>query len=136
VNLGTPDEPRPAAVRRYLREFLSDPRVVEIPRACGCRSSTCCAALPPAKTAKKYASIWMNDGSPLRVYTSRQAQLLRGYLGERSRSQAPVAYRDALRQPSDRRRPGRAGREGLRPVVVIPLYPQYAGSTTRSVARR
>src|SRR3954470_6953449 len=83
-NLGTPDAPTPAAVRRYLAEFLSDPRVVEIPRV---------AWLPilhgvilrvrPARSARKYASIWMPEGSPLKVWTERQATTLGGYLGQR-----------------------------------------------------
>src|SRR6187549_2085074 len=81
-NLGTPQAPTPSAVRRYLAEFLSDPRVVKIPRI---------AWLPilwlfilplrPGRTAAKYAKIWTPDGSPLRVYHERQAQLLRGSLG-------------------------------------------------------
>jgi ferrochelatase len=95
VNLGTPDAPTPAALRRYLAQFLSDPRVVEIPRW---------AWLPilhgvilrvrPAKSAKKYASIWTDEGSPLAAWTAKQATLLRGYLGERGR---PVAVRHAMR---------------------------------------
>ena len=83
-NLGTPDEPTAPALRRYLAEFLSDPRVVEIPRPIwwlilhGIILRT-----RPAKSAKKYASIWMPEGSPLRVWTEKQATLLRGHLGER-----------------------------------------------------
>ena len=83
-NLGSPDEPTANAVRLYLAEFLGDPRVVEIPKA---------AWLPilygiilrtrPAKSAAKYASIWMPEGSPLKVWTQKQATLLRGWLGER-----------------------------------------------------
>src|SRR5436190_21331300 len=78
-NLGTPDAPTPAAVRRYLAEFLSDRRVVEIPPALW---------LPilhgvvlrtrPARSARKYASIWSAEGSPLKVWTEKQAKLLRG----------------------------------------------------------
>src|SRR4051812_38249470 len=94
-NLGTPDEPTPAAVRLYLREFLSDPRVVEIPRA---------AWLPllygvilplrSAKSAAKYASIWTPEGSPLRLWTEKQAQLLQAWLGERGHT---VRVRHAMR---------------------------------------
>src|SRR5512140_480800 len=101
VNLGTPEEPTPGAVRRYLREFLSDPRVVELPRL---------AWLPllylfvltfrPAKTAKKYQSVWMADGSPLRVYATRQVQLLRGYLGEKLKRPVPVALGMRYGKPS------------------------------------
>ena len=92
VNLGTPDAPTTAAVRRYLREFLWDPRVVQIPRLPWWFILNF-AVLPfrPAKAAKKYATIWRADGSPLRVYLARQAQLLRGYLGERFATKVPVA---------------------------------------------
>ena len=94
-NLGTPDEPTAPALRRYLAEFLSDPRVVEIPRPIwwlilhGIILRT-----RPAKSAKKYASIWMPEGSPLRVWTEKQATLLRGHLGERGHR---VAVRYAMR---------------------------------------
>ena len=95
VNLGTPDEATPKAVRRYLAEFLADPRVVEIPRA---------VWLPilhgiilrtrPATSARKYASIWMKEGSPLKVWTEKQALLLAGYLGQRGHA---VLVRHAMR---------------------------------------
>src|SRR5205809_6176664 len=84
VNLGTPDAPTPAAVRRYLAEFLADPRVVEIPRLVwwpilhGLVLRT-----RPRKSAAKYAGIWTAEGSPLAVWTARQATMLAGYLGER-----------------------------------------------------
>src|SRR5882757_6022417 len=81
VNLGTPDAPTPSAVRRYLREFLWDPRVVQVPRLpWWLILNLFILPFRPAKTARKYASIWRADGSPLRMYTLRQAQLLRGYL--------------------------------------------------------
>ena len=97
INLGTPDEPTPAAVRRYLREFLSDPRVVEIPRIAwwpilhGIILRT-----RPAKSAAKYAQIWTKDGSPLRIITQRQAQMLQGFLGERTNS-APIVVEVGMR---------------------------------------
>ncbi|HEX7560476.1 MAG TPA: ferrochelatase [Usitatibacter sp.] len=133
VNLGTPDAPTPAAVRRYLREFLWDPRVVQIPRPLWWLILNF-AILPfrPAKAARKYATIWREDGSPLRVYLGRQAQLLRGYLGERLGKPVPVAGAMRYGKPSIA-----AGLEELAArecarIVVLPLYPQYAGSTTGS----
>ena len=82
VNLGTPDEPTPAALRRYLREFLSDPRVVEIPRALWWLIlHGVILRVRPAKSAAKYASVWTADGSPLAAWTAKQAKLLQGYLG-------------------------------------------------------
>jgi ferrochelatase len=134
VNLGTPAAPAPAAVRRYLREFLSDPRVVDLPRILW---------LPilhafvlntrPAKSAAKYASIWTDEGSPLRVHTERQTKLLRGYLGERLPSPPAVAFAMRYGEPSIARALEALAARGIRRVLVVPLYPQYAASTTASV---
>src|SRR5260370_17275620 len=80
VNLGTPDAPTPQAVRRYLKQFLSDPRVIEIPRALwlpilhGFVLNT-----RPRKSAQKYASIWSSEGSPLNVHTEKQPLFLPAY---------------------------------------------------------
>ncbi|MGZ5104494.1 MAG: ferrochelatase [Usitatibacter sp.] len=133
VNLGTPDAPTPAAVRRYLREFLWDPRVVQVSRPLWWLILNF-VVLPfrPAKAAKKYATIWRPDGSPLRVYLARQAQLLRGYLGQALGKPVPVA--GAMRYGKPSIEEGMAelvARECVR-IVVLPLYPQYAGSTTES----
>ena len=100
VNLGTPDEPSAPALRRYLAEFLSDPRVVEIPRAVWLPIlHGIVLRVRPAKSAAKYASIWTAEGSPLKVWTEKQAKLLTGYRGERGH---PVPVRAAMRygQPS------------------------------------
>ena len=96
VNLGTPDAPTSSAVRRYLKQFLSDPRVVEIPRAIWWFILHL-IILPfrSGQSAKKYASIWTNEGSPLKVHTEKQARLLKGYLGERGHK-VKVVVRDAL----------------------------------------
>src|SRR5512145_2016765 len=84
VNLGTPDAPTPAAVRRYLAEFLTDPRVIEIPAALW-RPILHGVVLRvrPALSAAKYRAIWTPDGSPLAVHSTRQRTLLFGYLGQR-----------------------------------------------------
>jgi ferrochelatase len=136
VNLGTPDEPTAPALRRYLREFLSDPRVVEIPRLVwwpilhGIILNT-----RPAKSAAKYASIWTPEGSPLAVWTARQASLLQGYLGERGLPPPQLRVRHAMRygHPSvaavlDELKALNATR-----ILILPLYPQYAAATTASV---
>jgi ferrochelatase len=134
VNLGTPDEPTAPALRRYLAEFLSDPRVVEIPRI---------AWLPilhgiilrvrPAKSAAKYRSIWTPEGSPLAMWTKRQTQALATELAARGHH---VDVRHAMRYGSpavatvlDELRAAGAVR-----VLVLPMYPQYAAATTGSVA--
>jgi ferrochelatase len=134
VNLGTPDAPTPAALRRYLAEFLSDPRVVEIPRLLwwpilhGIILRT-----RPAKSAAKYASVWMPGGSPLAVWTDRQARLLGERLAERGHQ---VLVRPAMRygEPSVARVMDGLRADGATRVLVLPLYPQYAGPTTASVA--
>ena len=138
VALGTPASPSAAAVRRYLGEFLSDPRVVKLPRALwwlilhGIVLRT-----RPSASAEKYAKIWTSEGSPLAVHTARQAKLMRGYLGERGRKQgapAPaVDYAMRYGEPSVARVLERLAGEGVSRVLVVPLYPQYAESTTASV---
>lgn len=132
VNLGTPDAATPAALRRYLAQFLSDPRVVEIPRIVWWPIlHGLILRLRPAKSARKYASIWRADGSPLQVWTARQATLLRGYLGERGHS---VQVRHAMRygSPSIPSVLDALKAEGTTRILVLPLYPQYAGATTAS----
>jgi ferrochelatase len=133
VNLGTPDAPTAPALRRYLREFLSDPRVVEIPRVVWWPILNF-AILPtrPARSAAKYATIWGAEGSPLAVWTARLATLLTGYLGERG---APVLVRHAMRYgtPSIGAELDALKAAGATRILVFPLYPQYAGATTGSV---
>lgn len=132
-NLGTPDAATPAAVRRYLAEFLSDPRVVEIPRLLWLPLlHGVILRVRPARSAKKYASIWTTQGSPLRTWTEKQALLLGGYLGQRGHA---VSVRAAMRYGSpaiadvlDELKAAGADR-----ILVLPLYPQYAASTTASV---
>jgi len=133
VNLGTPDAPTPGAVRRYLREFLWDPRVVQIPRVpWWVILNLFILPFRPAKTARKYASIWLADGSPLRVYTLRQAQLLRGYLGQRLKKPLPVVAAMRYGKPSIAAGLKELEERGCVRILVLPLYPQYAASTTES----
>jgi len=134
VNLGTPDAPTPQAVRAYLKEFLSDPRVVEIPRAIwwfilnGIILNT-----RPKKSAAKYASIWLKEGSPLRVHTEKQAAMLQGYLGQRT--SAPFAVEHAMRygNPSIPSVLRKLKEQNCQRILVVPMYPQYAASTTATV---
>ena len=134
VNLGTPDAPTPAAVRRYLREFLMDPRVVPIPRLVWWPIlNLLVLPLRSRKVAPKYASIWSPDGSPLRVYLMRQAQLLRGYLGERFKHPVPVAAAMRYGKPSIAEGLAELEFRECERVLAIPMYPQYSESTTASV---
>ena len=132
VNLGTPDAPTAPAVRRYLAQFLWDPRVVEIPRAAWWLILRVILLTRPAKSAAKYAAIWTKDGSPLRVYLDRQVQLLRGYLGERVKSPLAVAGACRYGNPSIAAGLAELRGKGCDRILVLPLYPQYAASTTGS----
>lgn len=134
LNLGTPDAPAPAAVRRYLAEFLSDPRVVELPRLLWAPIlHGIILRVRPAKSARKYASIWTPEGSPLLAWTRRQAQALQARLDERH---TPGALRvePAMRygHPSVPEALNRLQAAGARRILVLPAYPQYSGATTGS----
>src|SRR5512135_1944890 len=101
VNLGTPDAPTPPAVRTYLKEFLGDPRVVEMPRALwwfilnGIVLNT-----RPRKSAAKYAKVWLPEGSPLRVHTEQQTARLRDALRQRTQATLQVEYAMRYGNPS------------------------------------
>ncbi|PTB20936.1 ferrochelatase [Trinickia symbiotica] len=130
MNLGTPDAPTARAVRRYLVEFLTDPRVVEIPALVWqplLRGLI--APLRAAKVAKKYASIWMPEGSPLRVYTERQTEALRALLHSNG---YPVIVDYAMRYgtPGIGAMLNQLKLAGAERVLLMPMYPQYSASTT------
>ena len=132
-NLGTPDAPTPAALRRYLAEFLSDPRLVEIPRALWWAIlHGVILRVRPRQSAAKYASIWTPEGSPLKVWTEKQARMLAGYLGERG-SRVTVRYAMRYGNPAIASVLDELKRAGADRVLVLPLYPQYSGPTTASV---
>ncbi|HSW18371.1 MAG TPA: ferrochelatase [Ramlibacter sp.] len=132
-NLGTPDAPTAPAVRRYLRQFLSDPRVVEIPRAVWLPLlHGVILPLRSAKSAAKYATIWTKDGSPLKTNTALQAQMLLGWLGERGHR---VSVRYAMRygNPSIASQLDALKADGATRILVLSAYPQYSGTTTASL---
>lgn len=132
INLGTPDAPTATAVRRYLKEFLWDHRVVEIPRAIWWLILNL-IILPfrSGKSAEKYASIWSKDGSPLKIHTEKQALLLQGYLGERGHD-VRVSY--AMRYGSNNIPEvlSKLKVEGYERLLILPAYPQYSSTTTAS----
>lgn len=133
VNLGTPDAPTAPALRRYLKQFLSDPRVVEIPRAIWWLIlNGIILNVRPAKSAAKYASVWLPGGSPLRVHTEAQARALSESLQAAGQ---PVRVDYAMRygQPSVDDALNRLKAAGARRILIVPMYPQYAASTTASV---
>jgi ferrochelatase len=132
-NLGSPDAPTARAVRPYLAEFLGDPRVVEIPKAIWALIlHGIVLRVRPARSAAKYASIWLPEGSPLKVWTEKQARLLAGWLGERGHR---LSVRPAMRyaKPSIASQLDALQAEGAARVLVLQAYPQYSATTTASV---
>jgi len=127
INLGTPDAPEPGAVRRYLAEFLSDPRVVEIPRWLwrpilhGIILRT-----RPSRSALAYRQVWTNDGSPLAVITRQQTKALRERLGESVRVEFAMRYGN----PGIAATLERMIAQGCDRILAAPLYPQYCAATT------
>lgn len=158
LNLGTPDTPTPAAVRRYLREFLSDRRVVELPRALWwVILNGIVLPLRATKVAKKYASIWLHadtqslldnqsltqsqanaalktatlSGSPLRAYSQAQADALQNYFAQQGQ---PIKVRCVMRygHPALADALDALLKDGIERVLLLPLYPQYSATTTAS----
>jgi len=132
VNLGTPDAPTPEAIRRYLREFLSDRRVVDLPRALWLPLlHGVILPLRPRKLVPQYARIWRPDGSPLLAITREQRQALAAQLEADGGGTLVV---EAMRygQPSIRTGLAELQRAGATRVIVLPLYPQYSETTTES----
>jgi ferrochelatase len=136
VNLGTPDAPTTAAVRRYLAEFLSDPRVVEIPRPIwlpilhGVILNT-----RPAKSAHAYAQVWTDEGSPLAAITAAQARALQARLALRqAQGDREIEVRWAMRygKPAIAAELAALKDAGCDRILFEPLYPQYSGATTAS----
>ncbi|MFM8795840.1 MAG: ferrochelatase [Betaproteobacteria bacterium] len=132
VNLGTPDAPTAPALRRYLAEFLSDPRVVEIPAVVWKPLlHGIILRVRPAKSAAKYASIWTPQGSPLAHWTQQQATLLDQALQARG---LDITVRPAMRygNPSVASVLDDLKAGGVQRIQILPLYPQYAAATTAS----
>ena len=132
-NLGTPDEPTAPALRRYLAEFLSDQRVVEIPRLLWLAIlHGIILRTRPKKSAAKYASIWMAAGSPLKVWTQKQASMLGGELAARGHH-VQVRYAMRYGNPSIASQLEALKKQGVTRVLILPAYPQYSATTTASV---
>ena len=129
INLGTPDAPEPEAVRRYLGEFLSDPRVIEIPQwlwrpiLYGV-----VLRLRPRKSADAYRQVWTNEGSPLAAITRRQTDALRQRLGDRAIVEFAMRYGN----PGIASAVVRLVGAGCDRLLAAPLYPQYSAATTAS----
>ncbi|WP_127958930.1 ferrochelatase [Serratia microhaemolytica] len=129
VNLGTPDEPTPRAIKRYLKQFLSDRRVVDLPRLLWWPILNG-IILPrrAARVAKLYQEIWMEQGSPLLVYSRRQQQRLAAQLGN-----IPVVLGMSYGSPSLASALDELLANKLDALIILPLYPQYSCSTSAAV---
>ena len=133
ANLGTPDAPDTPALRRYLREFLSDPRVIELPRfTWSIILNLFILPTRPAKSAELYKKIWWEEGSPLLVISRRQAAALAESLRREVGNPLHVAIGMRYGNPSIRSGLRELFEKGCRRILVLPLYPQYAGATVGS----
>ena len=134
VNLGTPDAPTPSAVRRYLRQFLSDPRVVELPRwQWWLILNGYILRVRPKRSAAAYRKIWTDQGSPLLTGSRELAAALQSSLSSRLSGNVPVVLGMSYGRPSIDSALKQLYEQHVRRIVVLPLYPQYSGSTTGSV---
>jgi ferrochelatase len=133
ANLGTPDAPTAKALRPYLRQFLSDRRIVEIPRAIWWLIlNGIILVIRPKKSAEKYASVWTNEGSPLMVHAKKQTLLLRGFLAQKINSPFTVELGMSYGSPSMASAIEKLKAQHCDRILVFPLYPQYAASSTAS----
>jgi ferrochelatase len=134
VNLGTPDAPNSGSLRKYLREFLSDPRVIEIPRILWLIILYCfILPLRPKRSAKLYQSVWTDQGSPLLVLTKQQRQALKDKCDlEYGVDKMPIAMGMRYGTPSIKTALKELAEKNVRDITILPLYPQYCAATTGS----
>lgn len=133
ANLGTPKEPNPSALRKYLGQFLMDRRVVEIPRFIWCWILYfIILVFRPAASAKKYAQIWTSNGSPLLVNAQSQTKLLKKYLKVNYKQPIEVALGMSYGQPSMHKALNELKKKNCTKIILFPLYPQYAASSSAS----
>tara|TARA_R110002072_G_scaffold1780_11_gene14910 strand:- start:56798 stop:57874 length:1077 start_codon:yes stop_codon:yes gene_type:complete len=131
TNLGTPAAPTRKALKTYLKEFLSDPRVVEFPRLLWWLVlNIVILNFRPARSAKSYQTVWTDEGSPLMVYTERQAAAIREKLSTNENVVVEFAMRYG--EPSINSALESLAKQGVRKLLLLPLYPQYSASTSAS----
>ena len=134
VNLGTPDAPTASAVRRFLRAFLWDPRVVELPRLLWWLIlHGVILRIRPARSARAYQKVWTEQGSPLMIHSQDIADAMQHHLASRLSGSVHVELAMSYGQPSIDSALDKLHASGARRVVLLPLYPQYSGTTTASV---
>jgi len=131
ANLGTPDAPTAKALKPYLQQFLHDWRVIEIPRFIWCWILHCIILVfRPKKSAEKYASVWLDEGSPLMVYASKQRALLEDKLNTSVETLFKVELGMSYGNPSMKSALEKLKAERCNKILVLPLYPQYAASSS------
>ncbi|HFC91708.1 MAG TPA: ferrochelatase [Leucothrix mucor] len=131
VNLGTPEAATTSAVRRYLKQFLSDPRVVEIPRLIWMPILyTFILPRRPAKSAKMYQSVWTKEGSPLLIFSNKQRSAVQQEMKSRFKGKVIVELAMRYGKPSIESGLEQLKKQGVRRLLVLPLYPQYSATTT------
>ncbi|MBF0785222.1 ferrochelatase [Muribacter muris] len=133
ANLGTPDEPTTPAVKRYLKQFLSDPRVIDLPKL-KWQFILNCMVLPKRapKVATAYQSIWTDAGSPLLSISRQQQQAVQRYFDEQGQN-VVVELGMSYGNPSIESAVGKLLNQQVKKIIVLPLYPQYSSTTTASV---
>ncbi len=133
TNLGTPQAPTKAALKPYLKEFLSDPRVVEVPRLIWWFIlNGVILNIRPKRSAEAYASVWSEQGSPLMVHTKAQAEALAKRCATEFDDNVVVEFAMRYGEPSVSGTIDRMLSQGVRKLLVLPLYPQYSASTVAS----
>ena len=133
TNLGTPDEATPAAVRRYLAEFLSDPRIVEAPRWLWWFAlHGVILRIRPGPVAKNYQKIWTDEGSPLLSISIKQQTLLQQAITPHFKGKVKVELAMRYGNPSIKDALLNLKEAGAQRILVLPLYPQYSATTTAS----
>ncbi len=133
-NLGTPEAPTKKALTPFLKQFLSDPRVIEVPRLIWWFIlNLIILRIRPAKSAKAYQEVWTEQGSPLRVHTTELAKALGVLLKQKWGGQIEVDWAMRYGQPAVAGKIQTMLDKGVRKLVVIPLYPQYSSTTTASM---
>jgi ferrochelatase len=134
VNLGTPAAPEPSAVRRYLKQFLSDPRVIEVPKLIWWPIlHGVILPLRGKRSAHAYQSVWQADGSPLMVLSKQLSEALRKELDQRYPERVALELAMRYGEPSVASGLRSLQAQGARRILVLPLYPQYSATTTASV---
>jgi ferrochelatase len=133
TNLGTPDAPETKALRKYLAEFLSDPRVVEFPRLLWkCILHGVILRIRPRRSAAAYKKVWQTEGSPLMIHTQNQCKALQASLTNAVGGDIVVDFAMRYGSPAISEKLDALQKKGVRQLLILPLYPQYSGATSAS----